>query len=211
MGWKEQEFTAPGTWTNPGSVTSVRVLVVGGAGGGKPSPIINWFSGGSGAVLERVVQVSGPQPVVVGAGGNNGDTTPTSTVGGDSTFGAPGPTQVVAGGGGAGGAVPGVYDAPPVGGGGGAPYGLGVYGYPAGAYFGGGMAGIGGTQMEDLSGTGGATITGFAWRGDDRFLAGSYGPGTSMREGEFPGGSATGSATGPGTTNPGLVVVKWFE
>lgn len=74
-----QLFTAPGTWTNPGTVTQVRVTVVGGGGGA--------FGGGGGAggLAAAIVPVSAPVTVTVGAGGAGG-TNPAGS-GGTSSFG----------------------------------------------------------------------------------------------------------------------------
>ena len=79
-----QLFTAPGTWTNPGTVTQVRVIVVGGGGGGgNPGPF-----GGSGGVAVAIVPIpASPVAVTVGTGGtsiNSGPTTPGNT----SSFGS---------------------------------------------------------------------------------------------------------------------------
>lgn len=130
----EEIFTSPGTWTNPGTVTWVEVFMVGGGGGGgaggSGTPADN-YQGGGGGGGGRIIdwtdfEVSGPQPVVVGAGGVGGVRSPAVThgsVGGDSTFGAPGPTQMIAGGGGGGKpgnpSVPGSISSPLTGGGGG--------------------------------------------------------------------------------------------
>ena len=60
-----QVFTSPGTWTNPGSVTKVKVTVVGGGGSGDQ----NGPGGGSGgAAIEIIPFPSGTNvPVTVGA------------------------------------------------------------------------------------------------------------------------------------------------
>lgn len=108
----EQEFLAPGTWTQPSpSVTFVEVLVVGGgmAGGSDPSLI---RGGGGGGVGVFHVPVSGPMPVTIGAGG-------TAPFGGGGTtwFGPstpPTPNNIArAGGGGSGGLYGGSMYAPP--------------------------------------------------------------------------------------------------
>ena len=143
----EQEFTAPGTWTCPPTVTQVEVIVVGGGGGGGASsdPSITGGGGGGGGVRTAVVPVSGPVPVTVGSGGTGATYSPgvSATPGGVSSFGplGPGPvpaipvTTVAVGGGGAGSSmiptetnwIPmGTYG--PIGGGSG---GLGYNYYPA--------------------------------------------------------------------------------
>lgn len=62
----EAEFLAPGTWTWPGNVSFVEVLVV---GGGQGSGSAGSNSGGAGGVGIFQVPVSAPVPVTVGAGG----------------------------------------------------------------------------------------------------------------------------------------------
>lgn len=110
----EQEFTAPGTWTCPPTVTRVEVIVVGGGGGGGASADNNLTGGGGGGggVRTAVVPVSGPVPVTVGSGGTGATYSPavSATPGGVSSFGSLGPgpvpaiptTTVAVGGGGAG-------------------------------------------------------------------------------------------------------------
>jgi len=63
--FKTELFATPGpaTWTNPGSVTSVRVTVIGGGGGGGGP------DGGFGGAGMAIVPVTGPVNVTVGAGG----------------------------------------------------------------------------------------------------------------------------------------------
>ena len=142
----EETFTSPGTWTWPGNVTHVEVLLVGGGGGAgsqatAPSPAGYAGHGGGGGVrMVYDIPVSAPVPVTVGAGGAGG-TFPNSngSVGGDSAFGPLSPpippTTYKVGGGGGGvagsgsfpvptptiviGAPMGFADAPPDGGGGG--------------------------------------------------------------------------------------------
>jgi hypothetical protein len=82
-----QLFTAPGTWTNPGTVTKVRVYVAGG-GGGADGQAGN-FRGGLGGFAFAECPVSSPVSITVGAGGA-GTTYPSggSTAGGTSSFGA---------------------------------------------------------------------------------------------------------------------------
>lgn len=165
MTFRYQEFTSPGTWTNPGSITQVQVTVVGGGGGGCRVPgIANYGSGGGGgAVRTSWVPVSGPVPVTVGAGGTGGSSFPAATNGGVSCFGplGPGPVPTIpagtfaAGGGAKGGSS---IPAPdyPIGGGAGAPnssndelYG-GAYGQDSAMRgSGAGAGGIGAFRLND--------------------------------------------------------------
>lgn len=99
----EEVFTAPGTWTWPGNVSEVEVLIVGGGGGGASftPPNIIGDSGGGGGVGVLRGPVSGPVPVTVGAGGAGGSppNSPGSD-GGSSAFGPiPSPTTLIVGGG----------------------------------------------------------------------------------------------------------------
>lgn len=73
-----QTFTSPGTWTWPGRVSAVEVLVVSGGGAGLTGPTVAPVGpttpsaavfAGSGGVGSFCVNVSGPVPVTVGAGG----------------------------------------------------------------------------------------------------------------------------------------------
>jgi hypothetical protein len=90
-GLKTEIFTGPGTWTNPGSVTSVRVTVVGGGGGGQPRnpPGARGGYGGYGKVVATIP--TSPVSVTVGGGGGGGG------AGGTSSF---GPFASATGGGG---------------------------------------------------------------------------------------------------------------
>lgn len=168
-----ETFTAPGTWNWPGKVDSVTVTVVGGGGGSgrisfSPSLAATCGGGGGGVRLETV-PVSGPAPVVVGAGGAAGTPTPGATnggIGGDSSFG-----PIVVGGGAGGNAnsspfagSPGV-DAPPIGGGGsggnspGTSAGKGgLYGYPSLGLLAGGAGSQPRTLFPGLQ-------VGHAWKG----------------------------------------------
>ena len=79
-----QAFTSPGTWTNPGSVTKVKVTVVGGGSAG-PKPVSSAFGGGGGAggaAIEVITIPTSPVPVTRGAGG-----TGSGGSGGTSSFG----------------------------------------------------------------------------------------------------------------------------
>jgi len=68
-----QVFTSPGTWTNPGSVTKVKVTVVGGGGNGGnygPTNSMGGGGGGGGAAIEVVPFPSGTNvPITVGGAG----------------------------------------------------------------------------------------------------------------------------------------------
>jgi hypothetical protein len=78
-----QVFTSPGTWTNPGNITKVKVTVTGG-GGGVSSSWTDGSPGGAagGTAIEVIPFPSGTNvPVTVGAGGNGNP-------GGTSSFGA---------------------------------------------------------------------------------------------------------------------------
>jgi len=86
---KQQVFTVSGTFTpSPGllaagGVVEVRCVGGGGAGGGiyNPNTGSNWTQrkggGGSGADIGRIVTVTGPVQIIIGAGGSdaNGGTT----------------------------------------------------------------------------------------------------------------------------------------
>ena len=80
-----QVFTSPGTWTNPGSVTKVKVTVVGGGSAGA-KPVGSAFGpggGAGGAAIEVVTIPTSPVPITRGAGG-----TGNGGAGGTSSFGA---------------------------------------------------------------------------------------------------------------------------
>jgi len=68
-------ITASGTWTNPGSVTRVKVTVVGGGGAGAsaygaPGDVTNGGGGGAGGhAIEYINIPTSPVPVTIGAGG----------------------------------------------------------------------------------------------------------------------------------------------
>lgn len=91
-----QVFTSSGTWTNPGTVTRVKVTVIGGGGGGG---IALWpfgfFSGGAGGgtAIETLTIPTAPVAITVGGGGT-GRVMPVPTAanfapsGGTSSFGA---------------------------------------------------------------------------------------------------------------------------
>ena len=133
---RRQIFTAPGTWTNPGTVTRVWVAVMGGGGGGAigttspptlgPGVPGGRGNGGAGGFRYGIQPVSVPQPVTIGAGATASSgpgtalgfnyTTPSD--GGTTTFG-PVPAGFSVGGGASvkGFSSP-LLNAPPIGGGG---------------------------------------------------------------------------------------------
>lgn len=88
-------FTSPGTWTNPGNVTKVKVTVVGGGGGGGggPSPANIKHGGPGGAAGGTSIEViSFPSatnvPVTRGGGGTGGPQPVGGNSGGTSSFGS---------------------------------------------------------------------------------------------------------------------------
>jgi hypothetical protein len=90
-------ITSTSTWTNPGSVTKVKVTVVGAGGGGAhgyPAGGINGGGGGGGGgtAIEVLTIPTSPVPVTIGAGGQGGNFYPNATCpgapGGTSSFGA---------------------------------------------------------------------------------------------------------------------------
>ena len=87
---KTQLFTSPGTWTNPGSVTQVRVLVIGAGGGsGSKATGYNPGTGGGGGVGYAVnVPVSGPVAVTIGVAGAGATYPGSGASGGTSSFGS---------------------------------------------------------------------------------------------------------------------------
>lgn len=232
MAWREQQFTAPGTWTNPGTVVTVEVWCVGGGGGGA-GPAGGFNSGGGGAVRWAYLPVSGPAPVVVGAGGTAGGPLAYGGVGGDSSFN--GPTGLVSGGGGAavGSGVPAPLaprkNAPPVGGGGGQSdtngEGIGAFGTPASGSGGGGAGGPARLLRyapNTFTGASGVLIPGIGYFGGGAYQsagnigihgAGQYiGSVTGLPANGIAnsGGGGAGSPTG-GTGGSGFVVVRWWE
>jgi hypothetical protein len=90
-------ITSTSTWTNPGSVTKVKVTVVGAGGGGAHGAPAGGYNGGGGgggggAAIEVVTIPTSPVPVTIGAGGQGGNFYPDATcpgaAGGTSSFGA---------------------------------------------------------------------------------------------------------------------------
>jgi hypothetical protein len=80
-------FTAPGTWTNPGSVTKVKVTVVGGGGGGGVGPGSDLgATGGSGGLAIALFTIpTSSVSVTVGSAGNGGPSGNTSGNSGNSS------------------------------------------------------------------------------------------------------------------------------
>jgi hypothetical protein len=89
-----EAFTSPGTWTNPGTITKVKVTVVGGGGGGggvEPSStaVSGGGGGAGGAAIEVIPFPSGTNvAVTTGAGGSPGPANGNGGTGGTSSFGA---------------------------------------------------------------------------------------------------------------------------
>ena len=92
---KSQSYTTSGTWTNPGSVTSVKVTVIGGGAGGAcmggpGTSNRTGASGPGGAGIAMVTIPTSPVAITVGGGGEGGRVpapNPGKT-GGTSSFGA---------------------------------------------------------------------------------------------------------------------------
>jgi len=86
-------ITSTGTWTNPGSVTKVKVTVVGGGGGAGGSGPTSTYrmsggGGGGGTAIEVATIPTSPVPVTVGSGGAGGPASSDGSTGGTSSFGA---------------------------------------------------------------------------------------------------------------------------
>lgn len=83
-------ITSSGTWTNPGSVTKVKVTVVGGGGGGggsgPPSGGTGAGGGGGGTAIEVITIPTSPVPVTIGGGGSAGPGGGGGSSGGTSSF-----------------------------------------------------------------------------------------------------------------------------
>jgi hypothetical protein len=80
-------FTAPGTWTNPGNITKVKVTVVGGGGGGGGRSTRSG-GGGGGAAIEVIPFPSATNvTVTTGAAGAAGPGNSDGSAGGTSSFG----------------------------------------------------------------------------------------------------------------------------
>ena len=189
-----QVFTSPGTWTNPGSVTKVKVTVVGG-GGGASTNGFNGGGGGGGTAIEVISFPSGTNvPVTVGPGGT-GSTGSPGNAGGTSSFGA----YCSASGGGAGGRQTSPFCAVAGPGGAGSGGGINITGQ-------GGMSASQGpfpSNTANLGGVGGSSTHGGGGRG-------------SSQDGAQPGGLYGGGAGGgtsysntTGTGGSGVVIVEY--
>lgn len=239
MTFRYQEFVSPGTWTWPGTVSTVRVTVVGGGGGSSSAaPGISAIpsGGGGGAVITKWMPVSAPVPITVGAGGTGSDTYSNSTPGGTSYFGPAGPgpvpaipTATVAAGGGFRAQDTSPTPLYPISGGGGQsglnpPFSVrgGAYGSNS-SYKNGGAGGKNsitilewgqnaGSQVaigEDYYGNGGAGSDGVNHYGS---------PAPAPSNFASPAPNANTGAGGTAYTNPGsspgssgIVIVRWFE
>jgi hypothetical protein len=84
-----QAFTSSGTWTNPGSVTKVKVTVVGGGGGGgggSPTNLRAGGGGGGGTAIEVITIPTSPVAVTVGSSGTASPGGSDGGTGGTSSF-----------------------------------------------------------------------------------------------------------------------------
>jgi hypothetical protein len=165
-----EAFTTPGTWTNPGNITKVKVTVVGGgggAGGMNPSDDLGSGGGGSGGTAIEVIPFpSGTNvPVTVGAAGNPGPANAAGGAGGTSSF---GPYCSATGGGGS------SRSGPVQGAGANAGSGSGGTLNLSGGKGNNGFQDSGPT-VQFIGGSGGSTIFGGAGAGMRRPIAGSAG------------------------------------
>jgi hypothetical protein len=185
-----QVFTGPGTWTNPGAVTKVKVTVVGGGGngGGVPggNPSGNYDSGGgSGGGTAVGVKTIPTSPVSVTVGGATG----TSSFGPfiSATGGTTGGTR-----------------------------GSNTFNTTAGVGSGGDInmrGGIGGPSGGPMIMGGGAAITGIGFgirpntaNGNGQpAQPGAYGAGGTGA----PNSAGGGTGYSGGTGEPGVVIVEW--
>lgn len=218
MTLRQVTYSSPATWTWPGTIDTVEVVLVGGAGAGQywPNPVVPTsrvtVQGGGGGIRMGIVPVSGPVPIVVGAAGTVIGPTPSTpspatNPGGSSSFGS----FAVDGGAGAG------KSAPPIGGGGGqiyppsgGPAGPTVPNSP-GRYGHGYTNGPGPNPLlpTGYAGMGGEFIDGFAVYGG--FNQMSAGPATWGYEKKTYGTAFPSSPLNPNPSMPGVVIVKWFE
>jgi hypothetical protein len=185
-------FTAPGTWTNPGSVTKVKVTVVGGGGNGYNDPNgPNGPGGGGGGAAIEVISIP-TSPVAVTVGGAAGTSSFASYC--SATGGANGPSSVTSGA--AGGAGSG-----------------GTINFPGSA----GQVAVPTAPGINYGGDGGGSIFGQGGAGS---IAKSPGQGGSSAAGGY-GGGGGGSAYDPGNPaigsryvagtsgTPGIVIVEY--
>jgi len=88
-----QVFTSPGTWTNPGNITKVKVTVTGGGGGARGEALADEGAVGGAAGGTAIEIIPFPSatnvPITIGSGGNGvGAPVDTAPSGGTSSFGA---------------------------------------------------------------------------------------------------------------------------
>jgi len=82
-----QIFGSPGTWTNPGSVTRVRVMVAGGGGGGAAFSQVR--GGGNGGYGNAMITIpTSPVAITIGGFGTGGSFPGAGNSGGTSSFGS---------------------------------------------------------------------------------------------------------------------------
>ena len=178
-------FTSPGTWTNPGSVTKVKVTVVaGGGGGGSPSPSNQTSGGGGGGTAIEVIPFPSATNVAVTRGAGGG----AAAAGGTSSFGA----YCSATGGGAGS----ITSSNSRGGAGGSGSGgqLNI----------GGSAGSGGNTTIVRGGNGGSSSLGGGGQGGSPST-----PAPTGAPGNLYGGGGGGGQGGSGSGAAGVVIVEY--
>lgn len=221
-----QSYTTAGTysWVAPAGVTSVSVVVVGGGGGGA-----NYGGSGGGLAYKNNVSVTpgSSYNVVVGVGGTQAFSTPSSTIGGNSSFTAGFGTVTATGGRSSGasspavGAPSGTYDGGGSGGTTTSGAGGGAAGYSGnGGNSGSGGAGGGGGGGKAGGGGGGVGILGQGSNGTSICYRGTGGSGGGSGEcyqlvGNVNGGAYGGGAGGPCvqqgqvTGGSGAVRIMW--
>ena len=178
-------FTSPGTWTNPGSVTKVKVTVVaGGGGGGSPAPSNQTSGGGGGGTAIEVIPFPSATNVAVTRGAGGG----AAAAGGTSSFGA----YCSATGGGAGS----ITSSNSRGGAGGSGSGgqLNI----------GGSAGSGGNTTIVRGGNGGSSSLGGGGQGGSPST-----PAPTGAPGNLYGGGGGGGQGGSGSGAAGVVIVEY--
>jgi hypothetical protein len=195
-----QAFTSPGTWTNPGSITKVKVTVVGAGGGGGGGD--NWNGGGGaggGTAIEVIPFPSGTNvPVTIGNGGAGGPANVPGATGGTGGTSSFGPYCSATGGAG------GVGGPAPVGSGQG---GLGGSGTGGTVNFVGSDGAFSPAYHPGSAtgGQGGSSFMGGGGRGDRYPLSGQAG----NNYGGGGGGSGGGNNSGGGAGAAGVVIVEY--
>jgi hypothetical protein len=193
-----QVFTSPGTWTNPGSVTKVKVTVVGGGGTGGPTGTTpggnvpqryTGGGGGGGAAIEVISIPTSPVPVTVGGASGTSSFGPyCSATGGAAgsaaVFPAPAPTDGGTGGAGSGGTI-------------------NISGLKGGRGSSADTAGFAGMGGSSLLGFGGASAVNIGNTSANGNPGAGYGGGGSGAYGSSP------SANTGGTGQPGVVIVEF--